>query len=373
MQNIATAYGSVLVGLEARLVKITATATPNSSLSIIGLPEAAMRETRLRMAVVAHPLNVKVVVHDLPEGVSTAPLDLAIAAAIMRALGTPVAAGPETIFVGALAPDGAVRSVSGVLCRVDTTRPIVVPAENAWEAGLVPGAECYTLLHVHQLRGELARIQPHQLQDHTRDGAVRTAPQFEDLSESLKVAYQASIGHRRLLLVGRPGAGKTILARVIASSMEPLSPEEGLEVAKIYSACGLANALTKQRPFRAPHHTVSETGLIGGGINPRPGEVSLAHRGVLFLDEVLEYTLSRLTSLGSVLRRQDAVLFTRSGAHVKLPAVPAAVIAASNPCPCGYLGSEIRACRCSEEMVRKYQKHLAECAEILGLHIINIT
>jgi magnesium chelatase family protein len=372
MQNTSTAYGSVLVGLEARLVKITATATPNSSLCIVGLPEAAMRETRLRVCVVAHPLNVKVVVHDLPEGVSTAPLDLAIAAAIMRALGTPVAADPATIFVGALAPDGAVRSVSGVLCRIDTTRPIVVPSENAWEAGLVPGAECYTLLNFHQLRGELARIQPHQLSDHTRDGAVRASPQFEDLSEPLKIAYQACVGHKRLLLVGRPGVGKTILARVLASSMEPLSPEESLEVAKVYSVCGLANALTKQRPFRAPHHTVSEAGLVGGGVNPRPGEVSLAHRGVLFLDEVLEYTLSRLTSLGGVLRSQEAV-FARSGAVVRLPAVPAAVIAASNPCPCGYLGSEIRSCRCSEETVRKYQKRLAECAEILGLHIVNIT
>ena len=276
------------------------------------------------------------------------------------------------MFLGELALDGSVRHTDGMLPMVGAARehgiPVVfVPAVDGAEAALVEGVAVLPAATlgevVRHLTGE-APIAPHAAggratlqaaSDYTHD--LRDVKGQEHAKRALEVA--AAGGHN-VLFVGPPGAGKTLLARCLPSILPPLQPDEALELSKVYSVCGLLSTeqpLVQQRPFRAPHHTTSYAGLLGGGRWPRPGEVSLAHRGVLFLDELLEFNPNILQMLRQPLEDRTITVSRVAGSAT----FPAALMlaAAMNPCPCGWLGDQSQPCRCSPGQVARYQRRLS--------------
>ena len=276
------------------------------------------------------------------------------------------------MFLGELALDGALRHTDGMLPMVGAARehgiPVVfVPAVDGAEAALVEGIEVLPAANlgevVRHLTGEAQiaaqaapdRSTQHAASDYRHD--LRDVKGQEHAKRALEVA--AAGGHN-VLFVGPPGAGKTLLARCLPSILPPLQPDESLELSKVYSVCGLLPAeqpLVQQRPFRAPHHTTSYAGLLGGGRWPRPGEVSLAHRGVLFLDELLEFNPAILQMLRQPLEDRTITVSRVAGSAT----FPAALMlaAAMNPCPCGWLGDQAQPCRCSPSQIARYQRRLS--------------
>lgn len=374
----AVAIGSALVGLEAREITITADVElcdPSEvRLEILGLRsesgivDAAARETRVRLrsALGFDYHRARVVVEGFPRGASSAAFDLPIAVAILRGMGRDDLGPDDFVFVGELALDGRVRGVRGALCHVGSS-PTVVPEANAWEAGLAPAAEVYSVAKLTDV-ADPKPVPPSALAPHTPHGR-------EDLSPALQRVLDDARDRRRVLLVGPPGSGRTMIARVLASSSEPLSPQEGREIARIYGAAGLidgGNPLTTKRPLRAPHHSVSTLGLVGGGEHPRPGEVTLAHRGVLFLDELPEFRRSSIEALAAALNAREQVI-ARSDRRVRFPAEPAFVLASADPCPCGYYGHPRRSCRCTTSARERWEQRLASLCELLGLHRIEVS
>lgn len=349
-----TALGTSLVGLECHRVTVRAKVEKGSSkLTIRGLPEPVLRETRVRvlsaLGTDAHSVDVEL--DGLPPGGDTSALDLPIAVAIMRALGRPTY-GKQATFIGELGLDGSVKPVRGALVRAESSEACVVPFENAWEAGL-SGKEVFASRSITQTPEPVSKSM--------------FAPRKPGEPSPFQRLIDEHGRKSRLLLMGAPGSGKTLLARGIAASLPPLSVDEQLEVARLYGAAGLIGwppPMTAGRPFRAPHHTVSEAGLLGGGQRPRPGEASLAHRGVLMLDELPEFRRSALNDLGHVLSSKFSRLY-RNGELVSFPAEPACVVATANPCPCGYLNHPRRACHCSGEARGRHMLRLQELAELL--------
>ena len=386
--SAAHALGSVLVGYDAVVVRLTvdADASRLGAVEIRGLPDAAARETRIRVrsALASEPITSRacegvraiVTVHDLPERIlSASSLDLAIAVAVARACGVPTSLGVDTVFVGDLALDGRLRPVRGafrhsVACR-DRRSPIVGPAENAWELGLVPHVDGYASRRLGdafdgtQLRS--SRIETTEIAPYTPRGR-------SDLPISHRPLLDACLARRGTLLVGQLGSGKTMLARRVATAATALGYEEGLEVAGIQGVSGILGSapLSACRPFRAPHHTVSTAGLVGDGRHP--GEVSLAHRGVLFLDEVTELRRESVETLARVLREGIARFRDRG-----FPASPTYVIAAANPCPCGYYAEghdcgscNGRRCACSSEARERHVRRLSDIARALDLERVEV-
>ncbi len=373
---LATARTFTLDGISARPVRVEVDVhrgLPN--FTIVGLPDAAVREARerVRAALVncgfEFPLR-RIVVNLAPASLRKAGpgMDLAIAAALLSASGQlEWEALARIALVGELALDGSTRSVQGALAMAEAAREggaeaIVLPAENGPEAALAEGIEVIPVEALGQLpalaAGEWAPARPQPLA--LQLDPPPSAPDLADLrgQPHLRHALEvAAAGGHSLLMVGAPGAGKSLAASRLPSILPPLAPTEALEVARVASATGrLGGGLPGGRPFRAPHHTISAAGLIGGGSPPRPGEVTLADRGVLFLDELCEFRRDALEALRAPLEAGE-VAISRAGGQLSLPC-RFMLVAAANPCPCGR-GEADPDCTCAPYDVQRYQGKLS--------------
>ncbi len=373
---LATAQTFTLDGISARPVRVEVDVHRGlPGFAIVGLPDAAVREARerVRAALVncgfEFPLR-RIVVNLAPASLRKAGpgMDLAIAAALLSASGQLQWEGFSGVaLAGELALDGSTRPINGVLAIAEAAREggaegIVVPAENGPEAALATGIEVVALDSLARLPELVAgewvpeRPQPLPLRLETGPGA----PDLADLrgQPHLRHALEvAAAGGHSLLMIGPPGAGKSLAASRLPSILPPLASTEALEVARVASACGrLAGAAAAGRPFRAPHHTISPAGLVGGGSPPRPGEATLAHRGVLFLDELCEFRRDALEALRGPLEAGEVSIARASGRR-NLPC-RFMLVAAANPCPCGR-GEADPDCSCSPMAVQRYQGRLS--------------
>ncbi len=390
---LATALSATLVGLQAHPVRVEVQATRGPPcFELVGLAEAAVRESRVRVKSALSIVGVdisecRIVVNLAPGDVKKtgSGFDLAIAAAVLGALGAAPRGELEgVLFVGELSLEGTVQPVRGVLPQLLGARArgigrAVVARANAAEAALVSGLDVRTAGSlgdlVDALRGhaelptagrppEDRGIQPYDLAEDLADVRGQSAAR-----RALEIA--AAGGHN-LAMIGPPGAGKTMLARRLPGLLPPLSTEEALEVTAVHSVAGLLHAargLSRARPFRAPHHTVSEIGLVGGGDGPRPGEVSLAHHGVLFLDELAEFRRAALEALRQPLE-DGVVTISRAQGKATFPA-RFLLVCAMNPCACGWLGDGSGRCACSAERVRAYRAKMSgPLLDRIDVHVV---
>ncbi|GAB4556952.1 MAG: YifB family Mg chelatase-like AAA ATPase [Anaerolineae bacterium] len=378
---LARVLSCALMGLDGVLVQVEVDISPGlPGLTIVGLPDAAVKESseRVRSAIRNSGFmwpNRRITVNLAPadqrkEGPA---YDLPIAVGILIATEQ---AWPDQVegalVVGELALDGMVRHVTGILPMVAKARQeglprVFVPAEDAAEAALIEGIEVIPVDHLLSLATHLQglrRISPFQGASPPEDGHV--PPHVTDMAEikgqeHVKRALEiAAAGGHNVLMSGPPGSGKTLLARSLPSILPRMTTDEALEVTKIYSVAGLLPSdqpMIRYRPFRAPHHTISHAGLVGGGHWPRPGEISLAHRGVLFLDELPEFGQRVLEVMRQPLEDR-VVSIARSTGTLTFPA-NFILVAAMNPCPCGYFGDPVRECTCAMSAIQRYQKRIS--------------
>ena len=371
---LAETTSFTLDGIAARMIRVEVDVhrgLPN--FQIVGLPDAAVREARERVRAAIVNCGFDFPLQRITASLAPADLrkagpamDLALAGALLGAAGelkTEALAGWS--LVGELALDGSVRPVRGALAmaeeaRREGRRGVIVPVANGSEAALAEGITVLTIENFAELASLKNGEVPGKVARPTPLSVETDLPDLADLRGQghLRAAVEvAAAGGHGLLIIGPPGAGKSLAARRLPSVLPPLEGDEILEVARIAGACGVGDAVPSSvRPFRAPHHTVSAAGLVGGGSPPRPGEITLAHRGVLFLDELCEFGRSSLEALREPLET-GSVNISRARGRQTLPS-RFTLVAAANPCPCGR-GEDDPRCRCSEASARRYRASLS--------------
>jgi magnesium chelatase family protein len=379
-------------GVDGYLVPVEVSRAPSpfgpGRTSVVGLPDAAVREaidrvgTALRHSGLTHGGVDTVVVNLAPadrrkEGTG---FDLAIALGLCASFDDAGLALPaDTLFLAELGLDGALRPVRGCLAAAVAARQaglarMVVAPGNAGEAAVVAGLTVHAPADLATLVGWLAKglaSAPVAAAEPVED--AWTGPDLADVKgqdHAKRALAIAAAGGHNLLMLGPPGSGKTMLARRLPGILPPMTEAEALEVTRVQSVSGLLArpGLARERPFRAPHHNVSQVGLVGGGPVPRPGEVSLAHLGVLFLDELPEYGRTQLESLRQPLE-DGHLTISRSAGRIRLPS-RCMLVAAMNPCPCGYLGHPTRRCTDSADAVHRYRSRISgPLLDRIDLHI----